>query len=101
MDKLHSVKDISTKELDVQYKIIINEYLRRFVLRHGYKFAGWVGGDIGGIAEFINQYFFDIADIIYDLNNKLPKNTIFEWQDYVVEGGNIITLHAYSKGVRL
>lgn len=31
---------------------------------------GWVGDEVGGIASFACQYFFNLADIILDLKTK-------------------------------
>lgn len=97
------MKTIQLSKLKEQYKFVCEQYLQKFINKHGYEFSGWIPSDeVGGIAAFIEQYFFNMDDIIYDINNKLPKDMIFRWQDDNLEAGydNMINLHAYSKGMR-
>lgn len=91
---------MKTKELKYCYELICKEYIRKFVRKSGLSFDGWVAGHIGGIAEFINQYFFSLDDITYDINNKLPKDMIMEWQDHCLENEININYYSYSKGLR-
>ena len=72
-------------KLQKDFETVANEYIRAFVKKHGYEFTGWVADDVGGIAEFINQYFFSLSAIINDINNKSKKNLIFAQQDADVE----------------
>lgn len=71
--------------LKQNYELACDAYITAFVYKHGYEFTGWVADQVGGIAEFIEQYFFNMEDIRYDIDNKLPKDKIFEWQDYGIE----------------
>jgi hypothetical protein len=84
-----------------EYQKACNEYVALFEKKHGYQFTGWVADHVGGIAEFIEQYFFSMGDITYDIDNKLKKNVIFKWQDYAVEKGMdnkpYVNLQNYSK----
>lgn len=83
------------------YQNACNEYIDIFVKKHGYAFTGWVADEVGGLAEFIEQYFFNMDNITYDIDNKLKKDVIFRWQDYCVEremaGNTSINLKNYSK----
>jgi len=99
------------KDLKTRYEKICSDYIKTFVKKHDYEFSGWVGDDIGGIACFVEQYYFNLNDIVYDVNNNLPQNLIFEWQEYLVdkhfknqelgvEDVNI-NLRSYWKGMRL
>lgn len=62
---------------------------------------------VGGLFCFIEQYFFSIHDIIFDLKSKQKKGTILEWDNYLVNT-NIgsskhpytISYEAYCKGYR-
>lgn len=88
------------KDLKYCYELICAEYIKKFVKKNGISFDGWVGNHVGGIAEFINQYFYSLDDIIYDINNKLPKDMIMEWQDHNLEHECNINYRSYSKGLR-
>ena len=68
-------------ELQSNYNNAVNEYIKVFEKKHGYSFTDWVGNDVGEIACFIEQYFFNFTDIKYDIDNKVKKNLIFEYQD--------------------
>lgn len=99
------------KDLKSRYEKICSDYIRAFVKKHDYEFSGWVSDEVGGIACFIEQYYFNLNDIVYDVNNDLPVNLIFEWQEYLVdkhfqnqktgvEDVNI-NLRSYWKGMRV
>lgn len=88
------------KDLEYCYNLLCNEYIRKFEKKHDLSCDGWVGGTIGGIAEFINQYFFNLDDIVYDINNNLPKDMITDWQDHCLEYDVTINYRSYSKGLR-
>ena len=91
---------MKTKELRYCYELVCREYVRKFSKKQEIEFDGWVGDHIGGIAEFINQYFFNMDDIVYDINNELPKNLILEWQDHCLENSVNFNYMSYSKGLR-
>lgn len=95
------MRTIQLSKLKEQYKFVCEQYLNKFINKQGYEFTGWIG-EVGDIACFIEQYFFDMNDIRYDINNQLPKGLIFQWQDDNLEAGydNMLNLHAYSQGVR-
>jgi hypothetical protein len=90
-------QDIKTK-----YQAICGEFIEVFVEKHGYEFSGWVANDIGGIAEFIEQYFFNFKDIVDDILNEYPEGLIFRWQDDCISksGNSIINLKSYFMGLR-
>ena len=97
------MKTIQLAKLKQRYEFVCDQYLHKFINKQGYEFSGWIPSDqIGSMACFIEQYFFNMEDIICDINNKLPKDMIFKWNDDNLEAGydNTISLHAYSKGMR-
>lgn len=69
------------KTLRQRYESLCGEYIEKFVKKHQYEFSGWVADDIGGIAVFIEQYFFNFEHIRYDIDNDAPVEMIFHWQD--------------------
>lgn len=84
--------------LKEKYEELVNQYLKKFNEKQGYEFDDWVGNDIGGIACFIEQYFFHFDDIRYDIDNNIESGIIFKWQDYCVEHGNPhMNYKTYSK----
>ena len=90
-----------------EYKKVANEYINSFVKKHDYEFSGWVANDVGGMACFIEQYFFNFDDIRYDIDNKLKKDFIFKWQDDSIDyhfNSDVdrpsINLRSYHNGLR-
>lgn len=76
---------MTIKKLKTEYDIICNTFVEKFAKKHGLEFDGWIADEIGGIASFIDQYFFNLSDIILDLTTNQPKNSILKWHDDEVE----------------
>jgi len=70
-----------------EYEDVCNAYVNKFSKKHDLEFDGWVADHVGEIAIFATQYYFSVNDIIFDIENKLPKYLTLEWQDHVVELG--------------
>ena len=77
------VKKLS--ELQVTFNFVVEKYIAKFEKKHGYEFSNWVSNEIGGIAVFIEQYFFNFDDIRMDIDNNVKKDLIFTWQEDGVE----------------
>ena len=89
-------------KLKETYELCCNEYVKRFSEKQCLFFDGWIGDEIGGIASFIQQYFFSISDIVFDIENKCKKGLILEWQDLsVANPEKAINYYSFSKGLRL
>jgi hypothetical protein len=73
------------KKLKEEYENVCNSYIKHFSKKQGYEFDYWIGDEVGGIASFIEMYYFHLSDIIYDLENKCAKGMIFQWQEYNTE----------------
>jgi hypothetical protein len=86
--------------LNNEYNRICNAYVDEFVKKQGYEFDYWVSSEVGGIASFIEQYYFNMEDIAYDMNNNKPKGKIFSWQDYNIKNDTQWTYSQYCKGLR-
>jgi hypothetical protein len=78
-------KTMKLQELKKQYEFACNEYVQKFANKQQIEFDGWVGGEIGGLAIFSHDYFFNISEIILDINSKQPKGLILQWQNDGVE----------------
>ena len=90
-----------TEKLILQYEKACNGIGRQFEKKQEIEFDGWVANDIGSVAGFIGQYYFNMEDMIYDLTTDQPKDMILDWQDYVVTTEKThVNYRAYSKGMR-
>lgn len=90
-------------ELKNLYTIVCEEYISKFETKHGRKFTGWVADEMAEVATFIDEYYFNFSDIVYDIDTRQPKGKIFEWQNYNVNlggSGKTVSYRAYSKGFR-
>lgn len=78
-------KTIRTTELKQMYEYVCNQYIRKFCNKQRMDFDGWVADEIGGIAEFASQYFFNMSDIMMDINTRQPIGLILNWQNEGVD----------------
>jgi len=91
--------------LKERYQSVAKAYLNKFIRKQKLDFDGWVSDDIGGIASFCCQYFFNLDDIRYDIDNNCEVGLILRWQedgvDYHMKGNfDTINYHSYSSGLR-
>jgi hypothetical protein len=91
---------MTTKEL---YEQAVHQYCEQFCDLMWddstvYNIDLWVAGDIGSII-CIADYWFNFSTIKEVVDKGIDKDTVFEWYDYSLNGGNI-NLHNYWKGVR-
>lgn len=99
-------KTVKLQELNRQYEFVCNEWIQKFCKKQGIVSDGWVGDEIGGIASFACQYFFNLSDIILDLKTKQPKGQILDWQsdgvDFNMFNDNQqhINYKSYTMGLR-
>lgn len=89
-------------ELEKSFIKIVELYITKFEKKHGYEFSDWVSGNVGEMACFIEQYYFNFDDIRYDIDNNVKKGLIFQWQDEGVENGakDNINFRSYVMGAR-
>jgi len=87
-------------ELKTTYELACNEYAYKFARKQDIHFDGWIGTP-GQLTSFIDQYFFSMDDIIYDINHKCQKGLILKWQDEGIENSDFRMNYAsYAKGLR-
>ena len=89
-------------DLQERYEEACNDYVILFSAKHSLEFSGWTD-EIGGIAGFIEQYFFSMTDIVYDINTNQSKYLITQWQDemtYRTIPDKRCNFQSYSKGYR-
>ena len=80
---------------------ILKEYIRLFEEKHEIFFDYAVGDDLMGLLCF-GDYLFTTRDVIYDIDNNLPKN---QWQDDSFDSLKNpqhakINLQSYAMGLR-
>ena len=96
----------AVKKLKEKYEATCNEWVNLFCEKQELEFDGWVGNEVGGIAGFATQYFFNLSDIILDLNSNQPKGLILRWQNDGVsfnmfkETTKYINYKSYTMGLR-
>lgn len=83
---------------------ILKGYINLFEEKHEVFFDYAVGDDLMGLLCF-GEYLFAVGDIIYDIDNNLPKKLIFQWQDDSFDSiTNLyhkkINLQSYAMGLR-
>lgn len=99
-------KTLEISKLKTQYEFACNEYARKFANKQHIDFEFWVADEVGGIACFNSDYFFNISDIVLDINTKQPVGLILDWQNDGVETHfthpeiNSINYHSYTMGLR-
>ncbi len=79
-------------------------YVRKFEKIHGVEFDWAVNDDLMGMLCF-GDHYFNMSDIIYDIDEKLPVRLIFEWQDasldaHIKSDEKLINLQSYERGIR-
>ena len=67
-----------------RFNSVVFDYTELFEKKHDCYLEYWVADDTTGIACF-GDHFFNLADIIYDIDNNCPKYKIFDWQNHCVE----------------
>lgn len=82
----------------------LKEYIRLFEEKHEVFFDYAVGDDLMGLLCF-GDYLFTTRDVICDIDNDLPKNLIFQWQDDSFDSiinphHKKINLQSYAMGLR-
>lgn len=96
------------QKLIENYEKSCNAIAREFSRKQGFDEDDlfWVGGEVGGIASFIEQYYFGMDDIILDLSTSQKKYFILNWQedgtDYNIRTNktDFINYKSYIQGLR-
>lgn len=97
---------MTTEKLIKDYKKACNNLVNKFATKQNLDFDGWVSDDVGGIACFASQYFFNMGDIVLDLNTNQKKGFILEWIDdgtdfnMNLEESKYINYASYIAGLR-
>lgn len=88
-------------KLKREYEDACNAYALEFSDKQDMDFNGWIGNEIGGLAEFADM-FFSMPDIVWDINSKQPKGLIIDWyNDNIDNPIKSINYFSYTKGLRI
>ena len=86
--------------LKTKYEQVCKEYVELFCKKQDMEYNGWVGGIVGGVA-YCNDFFFNMRDIIWDINTEQPKGLIIEWYyNNIDDASKSINYYHYTKGLR-
>lgn len=99
-------EDIFTSKID--FKLIndweraTNDLCNHFILKYFGKDADtyWIADEVGGVL-FINDYFFDVNNILDFLRNKYSVKMMFRYYDYQLKqhenNEDVINIKTYKK----
>lgn len=95
-------------KLKFKLEKVLKEYISAFEKKHDVEMEFAVNDDLMGVISFGSINYFNIADIIYDIDNNLEKGLIFCWVEDVVDFNSLketkhqkyINLHSYAHGMR-
>lgn len=82
------------------------DYIEYFCKKQDMYFEFWVADEVGGVACF-GDYFFNLTDIILDIESEQPAELILDWQNEIsgqdpANGKSVfINYRSYIKGLRL
>ena len=76
-------------------------YIEEFEEKHGLEFDHAVGGDLMGVIAFGDVMFFNMSDIIEDIDNEYENHLITQWlYDCMEFSPKYINLNSYAMGLR-
>ena len=79
---------------------ILKEYIRLFCKKQDLEFDFAVLDDYLDVICFGYETFISMSDIVYDIDNKIPKGVIKDWYNYIVENENNISYRTWVKNIK-
>lgn len=77
------------KNLKKDYEDAVSAYVRAFSKQMNMRFGGWIGDEVGGMADFDDYYSLDFADVKRCVDEGVDYGTLAEWYRYCVEVGEL------------
>ena len=71
--------------LKERYEAICEEYRELFEEKQGFSYSDWVADEIGGVLSCNDEYFYNINDIRYDIDNDVEVGLILQAQNDFLE----------------
>ena len=101
MNKQENIKRKLYREL----RDVLAAYIQMFEDKHEVEMQYSVDEELIGVLDFGYVYFFNTADVVFDIDHDLPKGLILQWaEDSVDDSKNparqTINLLSYAMGLR-
>lgn len=91
------MRTMKIKQLKETYEFACNEYVQKFCNKQEMTNEGWVNGDVGCIA-LCSDFYFNLHDIVWDVNSKQPKGQIIDWYyENLYTPEKAINYYSYTK----
>lgn len=74
---------------------ILKQYIELFCEKQDMRFEFAVLGDYLDVICFDYDMFINMSDIIYDIENKVPKGVIKEWYYYTLDTDHSFNYRSY------
>ena len=80
-----------------QLEKVLKQYIKEFEKKQNLTFEFAVGDNLMEVISFGYVYFFNMSDIIYDIDNNIKENIIVEWCEYTIQEKDYINYITYLK----
>lgn len=84
--KIEMANTFNNTLLRQKFNAVANEYLDAFLKMFDIdeSYGYWVAGEVGGQYAYGDDLFVDFSDMMYVVDNNVPKSTFDEWLGYCV-----------------
>ena len=80
-----------------QLEKVLKQYIKEFEKKQDLTFEFAVGDNLMEVISFGYVYFFNMSDIIYDIDNNIKEDIIVEWLEYTIQEKDYINYRTYLK----
>lgn len=80
-----------------QLEKVLKQYIKEFENKQDLTFEFAVNDNLMEVISFGYVYFFNMSDIIYDIDNNIKENIIVEWLEYTIQEKDYINYRTYLK----
>ena len=80
-----------------QLEKVLKQYIKEFEKKQDLTFEFAVCDNLMEVISFGYVYFFNMSDIIYDIDNNIKENIIVEWLEYTIQEKDYINYRTYLK----
>lgn len=80
-----------------QLEKVLKQYIKEFEKKQDLTFEFAVDDNLMEVISFGSVYFFNMSDIIYDVDNAIKENIIVEWLEYTIQEKDYINYRTYLK----
>ncbi len=100
LERKEKSETMANPKLKLRYESSCNAYIDVFCQKQEMDFNGWIGDEVGGIAE-CNDFYFDFHAIVKDIDTAQPKGLIIDWYYDNLEAERFINYDSYIRGLRV